>query len=139
MAVITTKKASVFSIHSLKKAIKKLFKKTRPNKEKVIEEETVYKVDFETEVDDNLVNEALEARLIQMIEASPAALNLDLHLNLKGTLLVTPDAEVEFGTFWTNEDSEMSWDMCKEFFKPATPRRTPKIQTPAASPKITKT
>ncbi|KAG7160248.1 hypothetical protein Hamer_G025657 [Homarus americanus] len=112
MAVTGNKKTSVFSIHSLKKAVKKLIKKTRPTKEvkKVEEVKTVYRVDFEAEIEDNLANEALEARFIQIIEASPAV--LDLNMSLKGTLMVktAPELDVQFGTFWTTDDDE-SWTL----------------------------
>lgn len=122
MAVTGNKKTSVFSIHSLKKAIKKLIKKTRPAKEEKKVAEEVVRVDFEAEIEDNLANEALEARLLQMIEASPATLDLDLNLNVKGSLMVkaAPDFEIQFGTFWTTEDDK-SWTLCKDLFA-TTPR-----------------
>lgn len=75
MAVTGNKKTSVFSIHSLKKAIKKLIKKTRPNKEeKKAKEDKVYRVDFEAEIEDNLANEALEARFIRSSKLLPPPL-----------------------------------------------------------------
>lgn len=130
MAVTGNKKtssSSVFSIHSLKKAIKNLIKKTRPTKEeekkkKVEEEEdktSLRRVDFEAEIEDNLANEALEARFIQIIEASPAT--LDLNMSLKGTMMVKdqPEMEVQFGTFWTSDDDE-SWTLCKDLFVAST-------------------
>lgn len=127
MAVTGNKKASVFSIHSLKKAIKKLIKKTRPSKEekKVVENKEIHRVDFEAEIEDNLANEALEARLLQMIEASPATLDLELNLSVKGSLMVkaAPEFEIQFGTFWTTEDDK-SWTLCKDLFAAATPRPT---------------
>lgn len=117
MAVTGNKKTSVFSIHSLKKAIKNLIKKTRPAKEekKAEEDNTLHRVDFEAEIEDNLANEALEARFIQIIEASPAT--LELNLSLKGSMMVKPSAEmdVQFGTFWTSDDNE-SWSLCKDLF-----------------------
>ncbi|XP_042889578.1 uncharacterized protein LOC122264637 [Penaeus japonicus] len=123
MAVIGNKKTSLFSIHSLKKAIKKLIKKTRPSKEEKKVAEEVVRVDFEAEIEDNLANEALEARLLQMIEASPATLDLDLNLSVKGSLMVkaAPDFEIQFGTFWTTEDDK-SWTLCKDLFAAASPR-----------------
>ncbi|XP_047499752.1 uncharacterized protein LOC125046138 [Penaeus chinensis] len=126
MAVIGNKKTSVFSIHSLKKAIKKLIKKTRPAKEEKKVAEEVVRVDFEAEIEDNLANEALEARLLQMIEASPATLDLDLNLSVKGSLMVkaAPDFEIQFGTFWTTEDDK-SWTLCKDLFAPAAPSPRP--------------
>ncbi|XP_066959502.1 uncharacterized protein [Macrobrachium rosenbergii] len=129
MAVLGSKKtsSSFFSVHSLKKAIKKLVKKTRSIKEdnkKVAQEEAqkesvvICRVDFDAEIEDNLANEALEARLLQIIEASPAT--LDLSLNLKGTMMVKaePEFEVQFGTFWTTNDDD-SWSLCKELFASA--------------------
>lgn len=115
MAVTGNKKTCIFGIHSLKKAIKKLIKKTRPSKEEKAKEDKVYRVDFEAEIEDNLANEALEARFIQIIEASPAA--LDLNLNLKGSLVVgpAPEMDIQFGTFWTIEDND-SWDLCRDLF-----------------------
>ncbi|XP_063595740.1 uncharacterized protein LOC134772629 [Penaeus indicus] len=126
MAVTGNKKTSVFSIHSLKKAIKKLIKKTRPAKEEKKVAEEVVRVDFEAEIEDNLANEALEARLLQMIEASPATLDLDLSLSVKGSLLVkaAPDFEIQFGTFWTTEDDK-SWTLCKDLFAAPSPRPAP--------------
>ncbi|XP_064080684.1 uncharacterized protein LOC135197562 [Macrobrachium nipponense] len=133
MAVTGSKKtsSSFFSVHSLKKAIKKLVKKTRSLKEdnkKVPEKEAaqtenvsvICRVDFDAEIEDNLANEALEARLLQIIEASPAT--LDLSLNLKGTMMVKaePEFEVQFGTFWTTNDDD-NWSLCKELF--AAPQR----------------
>lgn len=115
MAVTGNKKTCIFGIHSLKKAIKKLIRKTRPSKEEKTKEDKVYRVDFEAEIEDNLANEALEARFIQIIEASPAA--LDLNLNLKGSLVVgaAPEMDIQFGTFWTIEDND-SWDLCRDLF-----------------------
>lgn len=128
MAVTGNKKTCLFSIHSLKKAIKKLIRKTRPAKEeKKTKEDKVYRVDFEAEIEDNLANEALEARFIQIIEASPAA--LDLNLNLKGSLVVgeAPEMDIQFGTFWTIEDND-SWDLCRDLFM------TPPATSPAPAP-----
>lgn len=117
MAVSGNKKTSVFSISSLKKAIKNLLKKTHPKKEvkKAEEDKTVYRVDFEAEIEDNLANEALEARFIQIIEASPAT--LDLNMNLKGSMMVkvAPELDIQFGTFWTTDDDD-SWALCKDLF-----------------------
>lgn len=130
MAVTGNKKTCIFSIHSLKKAIKKLIRKTRPAKEeKKAKEDKVYRVDFEAEIEDNLANEALEARFIQIIEASPAA--LDLNLNLKGSLVVgaAPEMDIQFGTFWTIEDND-SWDLCRDLFM--TPPATSPAPTQAA-------
>ncbi|XP_045583923.1 uncharacterized protein [Procambarus clarkii] len=119
MAVTGSKKSSAFSIHSLKKAIKKFVKKTLPTKggKKVKEDKTVQRVDFEAEIEDNLANEALEARLIQIIEASPAT--LDLNISLKGSLMVktSPDFDVQFGTFWTSDDDDASWALCKDLLQ----------------------
>lgn len=123
MAIIgSTKKASVFSIHSLKKAIKNLIKKTRTSKDKKkVEDKTeVYRVDFEAEIEDNLANEALEARFIQIIEASPAA--IDLNLSLKGSLVVaSPPFDVQFGTFWTTDEDETTWTLCKDLLVTSPP------------------
>ena len=62
MAVISNKKASVFTLHSVKKALKKLIKKAVPVKEekKIAKEAEAVKT-FEAEIEDNLANEALEA------------------------------------------------------------------------------
>ncbi|XP_076054325.1 uncharacterized protein LOC143033011 [Oratosquilla oratoria] len=110
---VTEGKKSIFGMHKLKQAIKNFLKKTRSNKEKKAEkEEKLYKVDFEAEIEENLANEALEARLRQMIEASPAS--LELNLNLKGSVLVSAEAEVQFGTFWTNEDDDDDWMLCRD-------------------------
>ncbi|KAK8733671.1 hypothetical protein OTU49_006417 [Cherax quadricarinatus] len=130
MAVTGNKKNSVFSIHSLKKAIKKLIKKTLPTKveKKVKDDKTEYCVDFEAEIEDNLANEALEARLIQIIEASPAA--LDLNLSLKGLLMVKTSPElVQFGTFWTNDDDEESWAMYKDLLQTSPGTRSANTRT----------
>ncbi|XP_071542910.1 uncharacterized protein [Panulirus ornatus] len=117
MAVTGNKKTSLFSISSLKKAIKNLLKKTHPKREekKAEADKAVYRVDFEAEIEDNLANEALEARFIQIIEASPAA--LDLNMNLKGSMMVkvAPELDVQFGTFWTTDDDD-SWTLCKDLF-----------------------
>ncbi|KAK4304332.1 hypothetical protein Pmani_023710 [Petrolisthes manimaculis] len=123
MAIIgSTKKTSVFSIHSLKKAIKNLIKKTRTpkDKKKVQDKAAVYKVDFEAEIEDNLANEALEARFIQIIEASPAA--IDLNFSLKGSLvLASPPLDVQFGTFWTTDDDDAAWALCKDMLATSPP------------------
>ena len=106
MAVIANKKKSFFGLSKIKKAVKNFIKKTKSIKESKKEKTPVYQVDFEAEIEQNSINEALELRLLQMIEASPAS--LEMNINLKGTMFLTtePLPEIQFGTFWVSDDED---------------------------------
>ena len=100
-------------IHKITKSVKKVLKKALPykskkknleGKNKPVEAEEV------SEIDENLANEALEARLLHLIEESPAS----LEINLTGAVLPRPEEAFHMATFWVDDDN--SWNFCRENF-----------------------
>lgn len=123
MAIIATQKKTVFN--KVKKAIKNVLKIAFPvlNQKKSAKknrrQEELERVDFDVEINDNIHNEALEARFIQIIEASPAVLNLPKSpksSGSRGALYVNSEYQVCFGTFWAG-DEEDTWDRYPELCK----------------------
>lgn len=103
-------------IHKIKKSLKKFVKKaifkdtssstaTETSKKVEKKEET-----FDSEIEENRANEAIEARLLYLIESSPASLDL----TLKGTNVIIPEDHLQYATFWIDDDN--SWNLCREAF-----------------------
>ncbi|KAL7647258.1 UNVERIFIED_CONTAM: hypothetical protein RMT77_002516 [Armadillidium vulgare] len=114
-------------IHKIKKSLKKFVKRAifkepsssstaAETKEKKREEE------FDSEIEENRANEAIEARLLYLIESSPASLDL----TLKGSHVIIPEDHLQYATFWIDDDN--SWNLCREAFMrrslPTTSTRT---------------
>ncbi|KAF2365610.1 hypothetical protein FHG87_003641, partial [Trinorchestia longiramus] len=113
---LSAQKKTVITFQKIKKAVKSALKKSFfaiTKKHKRIQKPELERVDFDIEINENIQNEALEARLRQIIDASPASLDLENDpLYTKGVILLDQDAQVQFGTFWTDGDEEDLWDLC---------------------------
>ena len=108
MAVPTSKK---IIFHKIKKTVKKVLTKIIPklNSKKKQFQKTVKveKIDYDSEINDNLHNEALEARLRQIIEASPASiLDEDCIVATGGICLYDHDSQTFFSSFWVSDEDE---------------------------------
>ncbi|XP_047738949.1 uncharacterized protein LOC125178671 [Hyalella azteca] len=110
---LSTRNKSFITLFKIKKAIKSALKKslhifTKTSKKN----QELERVNFDIEINENLQNEALEARLRQIIQASPASLDLEHNPSLhNGVLLLNEDTEIQFGTFWTGGEEEDLWDL----------------------------
>ena len=121
MAIIAVQKKSASPIKKLGRVIKNVIKKVFRPSTKVPKLETIV-AEAENEVNDNTLNEAIEARLRQMIIASPVSLDPEvqevLTPNTRGSYrLKKSSSPVHFATFWTEEDEEDMWDLYPELCK----------------------
>lgn len=121
MAVVNTKK-TVFTLLKVRKAIKNIIKKAFknvPSKKSIKNSNIIVEAEesenYDTEINDNTHNEALEARLRQMIEASPASLDIEAAPGYtRGALQVNTESRVHLATFWTGEEEGDTWDLYPE-------------------------
>lgn len=138
MAALAHKK-TVFTLQKVKKAIKNLLKKAFPvisskiTTKKICAKKTEdISEDSDIEVNDNLHNEALEARLRQMIEASPAYLDLELQtVHAREALQMNNTCYV--ATFWTGEEEGDTWDLYPELCKFNSNMRRPAHENSSAT------
>lgn len=108
-------------IHKITKSLKKLVNKALSrDPHKKPEKKT--NQNCYSEIEENKTNEAIEARLLYLIESPPSA-----HLTtLKGSHLSIVEEDLQFATFWIEEDNALN--LYREAFlslpPPLPPRRT---------------
>ena len=122
MNIVVAHKKSVSPFKKIGKLIKNVIKKVFRPSTKVSTIKVIIEPEAENEVNDNTLNEAIEARLRQMIIASPVSLDPEvqevLTPNTRGSYrLKKSSSPVHFATFWTEEDEEDMWDLYPELCK----------------------